>query len=531
MLLNLSYARHVPPAPCSQCSQVELDLEAEAPAPLAATDLTSYVRSNYSASPAEAASIRGVLSLIDADVASYDAQIHRLEDALRAIRRRKSTLEDAGAQLASLTAPVRRLPREILGIICEYTALNRWFEDESGWHVLVCSQVCHEWREVAFAAQGLWTHIRVSGDKEGYLEMVETYARRAGTRSLSANVNLWNSCSRQRFTVWAFIAREAHRLESLHLQLPTVDLPVRLPSNLPLLATLHVAAQGNPFEPSSLEAAEKSVLRLRSSAPCLRALGIDRIHLISLDVDWGGLRQLTLRDTRALFGDLLRILRQCTSLEVLQLGPDQAFRNAYDTDDYEANTVHLPRLVQLHTYRNAMGILPYLLAENAQDLCVDHGEELFTEPMLLKRSFPTLKTLTLQNMHHTSLPNLKDLASVQCLRLHQNVPCATHFPLLDSLTIDDDVVDEIALPGLTELEIVTDMKDIDDDNFYWHDEDEGAVKEMVMSRIGVPQEGVSSLKRLRVHAPNATFSDEFRDWLTEVDIETVTFADATCYTD
>ncbi|KAL1714285.1 hypothetical protein EV715DRAFT_209857 [Schizophyllum commune] len=532
MHLNLSYARPVPPAPCSQCGQdAEPDDDAEPPPPLAPTDLMSYVRSNYSASPAETASIRGILSLMDADAASYDAQIRRLEDALRAIRRQKTALEDAGAQLSSLTAPVRRLPRELLRIICEYSVPNRWFEDGSGWHPLVFSQVCHEWREVAFAAQGLWTHIRVSGDKEGYLEMVETYARRAGTRSLSLSLNLWNSHGHA--AAWAFIAREAHRLESLHLRLPTMELPVRLPPTLPRLATLHVAMQVNPFEPSSLEAAAMSVLPLRSSAPCLHALGIDRMHLISFDVNWGALRQLKLRDTRALFEDMLRLLRQCTSLEVLQLGPDEAFRTAYDTDDYDANTVHLPRLVQLHTCRNAMGILPYILAENAQELCVDHGDDLFAEPLFSKRSFPALKTLTLQNMNPTSVPALYDLPSVQCLRLQQNVSSSIHFRLLVSLRLDeDDDVDDIALPGLTELEILTNMKEeIDDDDLYWDDEHEGAVKEMVMSRVGVSKEGVSSLKRLRVNAPNLTFSDGFSDWLTEVDIETVTFANTTCYVD
>ncbi|KAI5832847.1 hypothetical protein K523DRAFT_266806 [Schizophyllum commune Tattone D] len=531
MHLNLSYARPVPPAPCSQCGQdAEPDVDAEPPPPLAPTDLTSYVRSNYSASPAETASIRGILSLIDADVASYDAQIHRLQDALRAIRRQKTALEDAGAQLSSLTAPVRRLPRELLRIICEYTVPNRWFEDGSGWHALVFSQVCHEWREVAFAAQGLWTHIRVSGDKEGYLEMVETYARRAGTRPLSLGLNLWNSHGHA--AAWAFIAREAHRLESLHLQLTTMELPVRLPPTLPLLANLHVTMQVNPFEPSSPEAAAMSVLPLRSSAPCLHALGIDRMHLISLDVNWGALRQLKLRDTRALFEDMLRLLRQCTSLEVLQLGPDEAFRTAYDTNDYEASTVHLPRLVQLHTCRNAMGILPYLLAENAQELCVDYGEQPFAEPLLFKRSFPTLKVLTLQNMHFTSVAVLDDLPSVQCLRLQQNVSCTIHLRLLASLIIVDeydeydDFGDEIALSGLTELEIVTDLKE-DGEDLFWDGETESAIEEMVMSRVVVLQEGVSSLKRLRVHAPNLTFSDEFCDWLTKVDIETVNFADST----
>ncbi|KAL1707483.1 hypothetical protein EV121DRAFT_199117 [Schizophyllum commune] len=535
MHLNLNYARPVPPAPCSQCGQdVEPDVDAEPPPPLcfldfsdiAPTDLTSYVRSNYSASPAETASIRGILSLIDVDVASYDAQIRRLEDALRAIRRQKTALEDAGAQLSSLTAHVRRLPRELLRIICEYTVPNRWFEDGSGWHALVFSQVCHEWREVAFAAQRLWTHIRISGDKEGYLEMVETYARRAGTRPLSLSLNLWNSHGHA--AAWAFIAREAHRLESLHLQLPTMELPVRLPPTLPLLATLHVAMQVNPFEPSSPEAAAMSVLPLQSSAPCLHALGIDRMHLISLDVNWGALRQLKLRDTRALFEDMLRLLRQCTSLEVLQLGPDEAFRTAYDTDDYDANTVHLPRLTELHTCRNAMGILPYLLAENAQELCVDYGEQPFAEPLLFKSSFPTLKVLTLQNMHSTSVAVLDDLPSVQCLRLLQNVSCTIHLRLLASLIIVDeyDEYDDIALSGLTELEIVTDSKG-DGDELLWDGEHESAIEEMVMSRVAASQEGVSSLKRLRVHAPNLTFSDEFCDWLTKVDIETVTFADST----
>ena len=146
MPLNLDYT-HLEAQECPECGQTSLasrssSVSGEHAASGTPLCLTDYLRS-YGISDTDTEEINGVLPMLENDAAIYDQQIHRLKGVLRELRSRRDDTKASIKQLRSLLAPVRRLPREILDIICWHSLPNLWDEEGVGYCQLAFSQVCH----------------------------------------------------------------------------------------------------------------------------------------------------------------------------------------------------------------------------------------------------------------------------------------------------------------------------------------------------------------------------------------------------
>lgn len=289
--------------------------------------MTTHLRSNYAPSEAEATAIEGILPTMEADVLFYDEQIRRLEEALSTLRPRRDATKEGIQRLRSLLAPVRRLPRELLDLICSFTIPDYWFDAEIAQHKLVFAQVCHAWREVALDSPALWTHINMSHldltrrahRKQGrWKEMLQAYVRRSGVRPLTFKI--WSSSpEHQRGSAadapffWQIVAREAQRVRALHLRLPEYMAPDTFPNALPALQTMHVGPQRPQTVPLY-------TLPLRSAAPALHTLGVYDMQARYLDVNWANLRVLIMPTyANASCEEVLAMLRECTRLEALEI--------------------------------------------------------------------------------------------------------------------------------------------------------------------------------------------------------------------
>ena len=117
MTPTFSYTRpqFVHPSPCDREVPV---VDADSGHSLNPPNLTTYLRSSYVPSDLDISSIYGLLPVMESDVASYDDHIQRLEETLLNFRRRRDETKTGIAQLRALVAPVRRLPNELLGMIC-----------------------------------------------------------------------------------------------------------------------------------------------------------------------------------------------------------------------------------------------------------------------------------------------------------------------------------------------------------------------------------------------------------------------------
>ncbi|KAL1701544.1 hypothetical protein EV121DRAFT_211947 [Schizophyllum commune] len=464
----------------------------------------AYLRNNVLSETDENA-VKAVLPVLKSDADVYDEQIRRLEATLHALRPRHDATEASITQLSSLLAPVRRLPREILDIVC-----CDWTTADMGSVKLPFAQVCHTWREVALASPRIWAHMSLGRDspykryyrKQRWREIMPVYIRRSRAHavSLSALPFTENDVVSNGF-FWKLVGEVADRLSTLRLRLWSSLRVENFPSALPALTTLELGLQEH-LRPDKLV----GTLQLRHTATSIRSLTLFEVHPHRIDVEWSWLRELVLT---AMNGgteeeEILAAVRRCINLEYLEIGLD----SYVDEEGMELeDDVALIHLRKLKTLRGALYIVPILRAPLLQELHADLQKERLNILMPTKivkegHSIPTLETLTIEDIFCRTVPALHGLSGVRHLRLIQNgLFGPIHHELLDTLIVTSETV--TPLPGLVHLEI-------NGSNTWeksWVREDEDTVEEVVDSRVGVSAtDDVAALQRLTVKIPDAVFS-------------------------
>ncbi|KAL1662573.1 hypothetical protein GGF50DRAFT_58685 [Schizophyllum commune] len=519
MPLNLNYT-HLEAQECPECGQTSLaSPSASASGEHAASGtplcLTDYLRS-YGISDTDTEEINGALPMLENDAAIYDEQIHRLKGVLRELLSRRDTTKASIKQLRSLLAPVRRLPREILDIICWHSLPDLWDEESVGYCQLAFSQVCHTWREVALMCHPIWARLSLgnySSKREPWTwavwkDILETYIHRSGSYPLSIDAyphDGWPSSTGED-VLWECVAKEVHRVSSICLRLSATR-PIRLPQALPALKRLQLGT--GSYEDIPATALDIS---LQNVSHTLRTLKLFQVHTKWLDVDWSTLRELSFTSPHSTSNEeTLAALRQCTRLEALEIS---MFRLGGGFVDTQPDIV-LPRLRRLKTYKATLRLVPLLRLPALQELHADmrrgYDREVIPQSLVRHgRTLATLRTLTVQDLFCTSFPSLRDVPGVHRLRLLQiGHEGPMHRALVRAIEI---VAGEsiVPLPSLTHLEV-------DGRNWggsRWCREDEEAIEKAVESRIGLPEAGdLESIQRLTIKVPDATFSEVFLAWL------------------
>ncbi|KAJ7608982.1 hypothetical protein FB45DRAFT_1067026 [Roridomyces roridus] len=155
---------------CSQCgtwsstSAINTTIQSLQNAAAPGTRLHALIYSNDPPEPAEIPLIQSFAPEIDASLASLDAEIWRLQERLRSLKKDRSELLDHQRVHKSILSPLRRMPPEILAEIFVFSlpTVTELFErqkfqiEDSPW---VWTHICSRWRTVAISTPTLWSLI------------------------------------------------------------------------------------------------------------------------------------------------------------------------------------------------------------------------------------------------------------------------------------------------------------------------------------------------------------------------------------
>ncbi|KAJ7454538.1 hypothetical protein B0H11DRAFT_2324759 [Mycena galericulata] len=150
------------------------------PSPEDSKRLLQILRTNCPHSVGEASDIHTFLEAVPNELERYDAELKRLFKIVKKVLVGRKALEQVRAQCETIVdAPIRRLPTEILAEIFAFCQEPKewntepipeelWEEETkreiariAGGHLVSCSQVCTQWREVITGTSSLWSTINL----------------------------------------------------------------------------------------------------------------------------------------------------------------------------------------------------------------------------------------------------------------------------------------------------------------------------------------------------------------------------------
>ncbi|THV03753.1 hypothetical protein K435DRAFT_851542 [Dendrothele bispora CBS 962.96] len=219
----------------------------------------------------ETVRVKHILHDAESQIASYDAQIAQLEEALSVLRHKHKCLQDYVAKHRSLLAPIRRLPPEILILIflihCRRSpillSLGSSNSHQSESSAIFLSQVSIGWRRVALTSPHLWSYLDLSirdnltrrrnkdKDKAGFQHHLSFYLKRSLQVPLTVYLHMEDSSDSDGDWHAAFgkILQPVYRRCSslvidcfFHCQFPVHTLSIASITDLPCLEYLKLPA-------------------------------------------------------------------------------------------------------------------------------------------------------------------------------------------------------------------------------------------------------------------------------------------------
>jgi len=250
----------------------------------------------------------------EADLAAYDSAIAILET----FRQRRAELAKYVELCQSQTAPIRKLPYEILSSVFSFVAQSHMDSDRRvrnkarrpPYNLI---RVCVGWYDVAYRTPHLWNRLRVDFDRlSGRTpEVIQNWLKRS--QRLPLSLDLWNAF--RNGTTWedvlSCLLKESPRWQHVTLRFlddemdgygPELeDVVWDIASTIDGLPTLESLTLSTPSE-SGWHSHPILQHKLFRNAPCLRELSLDSAFLEILDhegspesVNWPNLESLEIR--------------------------------------------------------------------------------------------------------------------------------------------------------------------------------------------------------------------------------------------
>ncbi|PPR07872.1 hypothetical protein CVT24_005610 [Panaeolus cyanescens] len=282
----------------------------------------------------------------------------------------KESLQRSIDALRSLSAPIRRLPPELLSEIFTHCLPPNPFNKPSPLKApLLLAQVCGFWRDVAIATPQLWASLAMTRvDKPPCHKSTMGVLRTWLTRS--ADRPLWVSFHADAFPYGALdeVLNDFHdHFEHIRLTMGYQSHPViHQNKRFPLLKHFDIRT---PYElPSAVEARFASALATATSLQSFTWINTTRIPSLRpppFGVNWGTLTRLILHsplDTRT----ILSILTEANLLQYLAV-------NNLMGGGYSPSMITLPHLTQIviDTLSFADALLNSLTVPNLKDLLLN----------------------------------------------------------------------------------------------------------------------------------------------------------------
>ncbi|KAK7469060.1 hypothetical protein VKT23_003553 [Stygiomarasmius scandens] len=149
---------------CSRCNHTLDTIERVCP-----PTIHIQLRSMYQPSETEATRVKNAIDDIENDLDRFDAEIASLTKTLDELKRRKEELMSVRDNFRALTAPVRKLPTEILLDIFSLLCVNRPGlsivtvngENVVSLPTLELARTCSHWRNITLSHPILWSNIAI----------------------------------------------------------------------------------------------------------------------------------------------------------------------------------------------------------------------------------------------------------------------------------------------------------------------------------------------------------------------------------
>ncbi|KAK7022569.1 F-box domain-containing protein [Favolaschia claudopus] len=408
------------------------------------------------------------LSQLSSLSASLSDKMAQCDDELTQLRARekelaiyRSSLEEQYIQCQSISAPIRRLPAEILAEIFaiavvtapEFETIKEEPSSTSvALHLLsnapirTISQVCYRWSIIALGTPSLWTELvlsfalwRTPSSTEKAMTLLETTLRRSATSPLQILfVNITESPSH--VPALELLAKHSARWLVVRFTGPATDLQVLSGAttrrNLPLLERLTVLPVGNLVEP----------VLLFANAPRLADVALiggsnSRISLPNL-TSLSTIRYRSLAST-----DIATVITAISSLS-----ESNRLHLQFYLDDWTSNRSHTLDLALTPTSSNVGHLSIKLVGEFFRHHCQKALSSIFTAltpPSLSSLSFhsekyprfplvwpqPQFLGLSERSGFQTTLTSLSlshiNISQTQLLQLLPALPALTSLELAD----------------------------------------------------------------------------------------------------
>ncbi|KAJ7761239.1 hypothetical protein DFH07DRAFT_883760 [Mycena maculata] len=405
-----------------------------------------------------------------ARIDALESQIAGLYTSIRALKADKKILR---AHLATYIYPVLTLPNEIVSeIFLHIVAPSTPRRTRS---LIVISQICRKWREIALSTPGLWTTIKLDltgiGTSENRLRFLDTCLNRSRDCPLILALNHDPSSgyipdpsdpSVQEF-IYA-IGRHTRRWEFLQLFLPLSDF-LLVAGEMPLLEKLVLCISDMDKDFPSLPQPTPPT-DMFTRAPNLEEVMI--IHGFvpnKFTLPWGQLTSIYITDLRGPH-DIIEVLREAVNLTTFMAEFDSA-----SDDDTMQNVVNIPPLIHLLSLRlggDTAGpshmqllqklTLPALIILRIHEPCfVPNPVE--TVQNLISRSGCSLYKLTVVEAAHSRRYYRRAWPSVGEIAVHPPAYTST-----DSSSSSDSEAEDTSDGGSDETTLNDDGADTDSDS-------------------------------------------------------------------
>ncbi|KAL1745380.1 hypothetical protein HDZ31DRAFT_63218 [Schizophyllum fasciatum] len=499
------------------------------------------LRSVYSPTAQEAAILNANIALASSGAAQRDEEIARLEKALSVACSRRALLQASAQNAAALLAPVRRLPPEIVSLICSLSLPADWFDvcvtRRPPWNA---AQICHVWREVCLSMSQCWATFTLERlpeirNTDKAVDIVTTHLRRSA--KLPLVVKIWTPV-------------DVEHGVTMHLKLP--DILEALKPAAHRIRVLQLRCSSEEKLPDSMPQVEEMVLarfvgdNFIAPMPIPEdATKLQRLELVdwcpsNIIWSWKSLRCLSVTHVGLDFKHTLWVLSQPINLESLTVAIHDPDVEEWELDEDFAGlpVVTVPSLRSLTARDNGIYFCRWLRAPHLETFELDvvyrdyeddeDSERIISErdvqclrPLLLP--ITTLKLVNVESQDHSDVMQ-KLVAAPQRLRsLHlcQTVDATSmgplyltspifHRPLLCYLAGDPT---QPVLPDLEELVLDTSSLALDWDQHHamLNPVDSSLIHRAVGSRLGA-----GKLRTLVLDCPTFAFPTDFVRWMDEL---------------
>ncbi|KAJ7586294.1 hypothetical protein C8J56DRAFT_1165367 [Mycena floridula] len=184
---------------CKNCCSLQSPPSFQSLDPSRDEEVLSLLRSNTSSIGSISES--SIMSLAEKDLVDCTSQIRlhekeriRLDGILMSLRNQKKSLERLGTVCEALTAPIRRMPAEVLrNIFVLLEAESKMAGPETRIEGFQVAAVSHHWRNVALSTKQLWTKIRLvhqgSSNRAEQLQVLDRILQLSGSHPLSLTIS------------------------------------------------------------------------------------------------------------------------------------------------------------------------------------------------------------------------------------------------------------------------------------------------------------------------------------------------------